>query len=458
MALLDSVSFYANNIRLAIWANGKYGALLPWENNTYIFVEHIEQEEFPTEKFHKTEWSEKCPTVTYGFVSYWLRNRERSTEYAKKLDGIAPGGTGGKTPVEIYGSYIEARKAWFEETMKKQPDAWKYPDLEKLFYEQNLTVNGEEELIGKSMALLEYLDEEDKAEFMNIVKNFLDYVEYIVEPYQHTKEEEAKKKRIEQYTKTAHALVERMKELDEKWPEPNRKDDDREYTIESPEIRKYAEKLTPLQIIVLQELISNAGNIPDREANTTLNQYSEPELWDACCPMFEAALINASFDCGHVFALEIEDKGRLVLRKFNQIQANAYAVSIPEEYMPFVTSVFRKTYRLCEKEIETYPEVANTFSRCIDPNEPAQVPIFIEACINRGCARETARQQADKVVKALIGLGVLEFEVEENQKKYKENVMRKMTRMKGKDLSNNDQELYDSVIKSLNRPVTEGSY
>lgn len=452
MSLLDKTSFFSNNTINAKWANGKTGAIIPTNKNQYIFVEHVYIEDRLELKYPENEWEEKSPVLAYGFVYYWLRHRKRKCKCAERLDLFVPEDRG-KTPKEIYDLYIEARKSWFLEYMSNRPDAWKYPDLEKMFYEKELTRATEKELILKSEPLLEYLDEEDKDEFVDVMKNFLNYVAHIVEPYQHIMENAARKKQVERNSRTLKALIKRaQEEADANWPNPERVQDDNIYTIDSPEVLEYAKKLTDLQTEILRQLVANAGEIETWQENPILNEYSEPEIWEACCSLYTDSIINAFIDWGHVSALRIEDKGKLVLRKHNMVKTSVN-VSILPGYEVYVTSVFLPSYRFCETNIDTYPEVVNTFNLCVDPNEPAQVPIFLRACISKNCARKSAQLQPQKVVKALIGLGILKFNTEEEEAKFTECVSRKNNRISDKELRGNDETIYNSVVDSLSRPT-----
>lgn len=317
MALLDSTSLYSNNTITAKWANGKIGEIIPTKKCQYIFVEHEYIEGRLHMKYLENEWEEKCPVIACGFVYHWLRHRKRKTLRAKRLDVFIPEDNY-KTPMEIYDLYIEARKSWFLEYMNNRPDVWKFPDLEKLFYEQSLTTASEEELILKSEPLLDYLDEEDREEFIDVMKNFLDYVAHIVEPYQHVMENATIQKQSEQ------------KEMDAKWPNPKRIKDNKVYTIDSPEILEYAKNLTELQTEILRQLVANAGKIKAWQDNPVLNQYSESEIWEACCPLYSNRIILAFMEWGHVSALKIEDKGKLVLRKKNSMN-NKGDIVVPKQ-------------------------------------------------------------------------------------------------------------------------------
>lgn len=133
-------------------------------------------------------------------------------------------------------------------------------------------------------------------------------------------EEEARKKRAEQNNCSIEAFCKHaQEEMEAKWPNPKRIIDNKVYTIESPEVLEYAKNLTPLQTEILRQLVANAGEIKTWQENPILNQYSEPEICEACCPLFIDSIILAFIDWGHVSALKIEDKGKLVLRKKNTL-------------------------------------------------------------------------------------------------------------------------------------------
>lgn len=140
----------------------------------------------------------------------------------------------------------------------------------------------------------------------------------------------ARQKKLEENSRSMQAIYRVQKEMEAKWPNPKRIKDNKVYTIESPEILEYAKDLTPLQTEILRQLVANAGKINEWQKNSVLNQYSEQEIWEACCPLYINNIILAFIEYGHVSALRIEDKGKLVLRKKNSMGENACFV-IPNE-------------------------------------------------------------------------------------------------------------------------------
>lgn len=323
MSLLDKIAFFSNASVCNIWANGKYGVIIPADKNTYRFVEYEKIGGQSHEKYSGQELEDKSPILAYGFVYYWLQHRKRSNKFEERLDSMFSKFCGKPheclTPKEIYDGYIEARKTWFFDVFKNRPDAWRFPDLEKAFYEQELNVSQEQELINYSFPLDEYLDEEDKEELNTVCFEFLEYLDYVI------------KERRKQYVKYNYR----------------------------------------------------------------------------------------------------------------------------KEYERNIDAVFNKKYKFNEKYYWTNPEVINAFQSCINQNEPSYILPFIEACIEKGCAKATAKYEAENVVKALVGLGLLEFENSEEQTRYASNVSKKFSRMKDKDLSDKDQDICDSVERVLNRPTQD---
>lgn len=455
MALLDSISLFSNSVIIAQWENGKLGSILPNDKSQFVFEEHEYIGDTNNLQRSETKQDEKCPVLACGFVYYWLLYRKRKTKRAERLDFLVPKDRG-KTPKEIYDIYIDARKQWFIQEMRKRPDVWKYPDLEKLFYEKNLTVEFEKNLILDSSPLLDFLDEEDKEELFDVMKNFLDYVAYIVEPYQHVMENAARQKRIEHNNSTIEAFCKHVQEdMDAKWPNPKHEPDNKVYTIESPEILEYAKNLTDLQAEILRQLVVCAGEIKTWQENPILNQYSEPEIWEACCPLYTDSIIIAFIDWGHVSALCIKDKGKLVLRKYKELRKDDVGseLELSGKSADAFKSVFLETFRMFDNEYSTIKIIPNVAKTMIDPLSSADVAVFMTACVDNrvGCARKRSLDSAAKIVDALIGLGVLHFEGEKNKKSFQDGVRRKIDRINKNGLMTKDNDMIKDIIDTIQK-------
>lgn len=134
--------------------------------------------------------------------------------------------------------------------------------------------------------------------------------------------------------------------------------------------------------------------------------------------------------------------------------------NIQQKYKDCIDSVFLPTYRMYDKDFPTYPQVREAAKYCIDPNEPTHIPIFIEACIAKGCARESARTTPTKIVHALIGLEVLPppSDTEEDKrelKNYITSVGRKLQRMNNTEMTEAENNIYEIVLKRLARPCCQ---
>lgn len=184
MAFLNSISTDSNRYYLCVWANGKYGAIKPNRQGKYIFYEckYDKDKNVTTPKYFHGEEDFLMP-IAYGFVSFWLSKRRM-----KRTDQRNTFTPAYLTPKEIYFLYIKERKSAYFAMMGGDANDTNDPELEKLFYEQNLTVDSEAELIAMSQPLLDYLDIEDEAEYYVVMADFLDYVESIVKPYQEVSE------------------------------------------------------------------------------------------------------------------------------------------------------------------------------------------------------------------------------------------------------------------------------
>ena len=139
-------------------------------------------------------------------------------------------------------------------------------------------------------------------------------------------------------------------------------------------------------------------------------------------------------------------------KRINEFEEILNPTTIPDECLEYVESVFLPSFRLLDESIPTYPQVRQAAKYCIDPNEPTHIPIFIAACIARKCARVTARNQPDKVLKALIGLGILRFKDEETFKNYRTSISQKTGRMRRQDeMKEDEKELFDSAYEILGK-------
>lgn len=467
MALLDSVSLYSNITTVTKWANGKFGLIIPTRKETYVFVEHEYKGDMLVCSVKEQERDEKCPVVAHGFVVYWLMHRERKSDYAKRLDVFVPKERT-MAPMEIFDSYIAQLKSRFFEMMKKRPDAWKFRDLGKTFYETVLTRESEAKYILQSEPLLEYLDDEDKEEFIDVMKNFLDYVSYTVEPYQHVMEKAVCQKRIDENRKTFKAIIARAEEENSKYPQPKPKPDNNKYNINSSEIKELALQIDDLQFEILQQLVAHKDDIPDWKDSEALNLFTNDEIRDAVFPLVEENLIIAHIEVGVVSHLKIKDKGKLVLRKFKSLDPSPTATDNPtdntneepapieilEEYKNAVKAVFIDTIRVEKKQVQTLPSIIKAFRHCIAPNSAPQIAVFVQACIAKRCARQTALGKPTDVVNALIGLGLIEVSEDEKQKKKEvkniaTNLGKKIRNTKSKPRSKSDNEIFYNVQAEL---------
>lgn len=295
-------------------------------------------------------------------------------------------------------------------------------------------------------------------------------------------EEEARRKSIKQNDEELLAFCENAQaELDAQWPNPIRKNDQWEYTIDSPEIQEYANTLTNLQLEILRQLNENKGEIKEWESNKILNSYTAKEIWEAVCPLYSECLILAFIEWGKVSSLKMGDKGKLVLRKYNEslvqmceqnsteevvaLQSQVddlkkrvadyeqiLHAQIPAEYESSIKSVFLPSYRLYNQDHPTYPQVREIGKFNLDPYEPTMVPIFIKACITMKCARKSAMKHPSKIVDALIGLGALQIE-ENNKKNFCDSVGRKIKRLETTSFTAGEQVYHDSFIEELKRPI-----
>lgn len=183
MALLNEISCIPNEYKLNIWDNGKYGAIKPNEQGNYIFFEFKYEAKLNiTSAVYPKEYEEFLIPITYGFVSFWLRNRRVS----RSADSFAKDYF---TTKELYVLYVHERKSEYFDEMHKRCSTISDSELETLFYEQNFVVATEKELIDKSARLLEFLDKEDKKEHDDVMCNFLEYIKNVVKPYQHFSED-----------------------------------------------------------------------------------------------------------------------------------------------------------------------------------------------------------------------------------------------------------------------------
>lgn len=467
MALLDSVSLYSNVTTVTKWANGKFGLIVPTRKETYVFVEHEYKGDMLICSVKEQEWDEKCPVLAHGFVTYWLMHRARKSDRAKRLDVFVPKERT-MAPMEIFDSYIAQLKSRFFEMMKKRPDAWKYPDLEKTFYETVLTRDYEAKYILQSEPLLDYLDEEDKMEFVDMMKNFLDYVSHIVEPYQHVIEKAARQKRIEENRKAFEDIIARAEEEESKFPHPKPKTDNKKYNIGSPEIYELALQIDALQFEILHQLVTHKDDIPDWKDNEMLNQFTNDEIREAVCPLVEENLVIAFMEVGIVSHIRIKDKGKLVLRKYKSLPQESQPIDsfaehankkvspieVPGEYKNSVKAVFIETVKVNNEKVQTFPSIVNAFQLCVAPNSAPQIAVFIQACIAKKCAKKAALDEPTSVVKALIGLGLIEVSEEEEQKKKEiknlaTNIGRKIRNSNGKPRSKADKEVFYNVQEEL---------
>lgn len=467
MALLDKISLYANNTIVTIWNNGKRGFISPTREGTYVFVDYSDEPVTVDNLSIKGEWPEKCPVVAYGFAAYWLMHRKRKSLRARRMDVFVPEERY-KNPVQTYKSYIEHLKTTFKKQFQERPDAWRYPDEDEFFYTNVLTRETEAKYILQSEPLLEYLDEEDKEEFVDVMKNFLDYVSHIVEPYQHVMENAVRQKRIEENRKTFEAIIARAEEEKAKFPQPKPKPDNKEYNINSPEIKELAQRINNLQFEILHQLVAHKDDIPDWKDNETLNQFTNDEIREAVCPLVEENLVIASIEVGIVSHIRIKDKGKFVLRKRKSLTQESHqidsttehadiedsSIEIPEEYKDAVKSVFLETIKVNKKEVYTFPAIIKTFRLYIAHSSASQIVMFIQACITKECARKSVLKEPTTVVKALIGLGLIEVSEDEEQKKKEiknlaSKIGKKNRSLKDKPRSKADNGIYYDVHTEL---------
>lgn len=180
MAFLDNISIYSNVRLLTQWANGKVGYIFPTKNETLCFYEPTE-EELKSRDYNPDADDGTLTTLAYGFAYYWLRNRRKDSPYGRLMKGLSR--SNDLTPKEIYDSYIANKKNNFYRWFNERTDSWKYDDPEALFYSQYLNYEYENELIYKSMVILDYIDEEDRIQFMDTMDNFILYLMKVVRTY-----------------------------------------------------------------------------------------------------------------------------------------------------------------------------------------------------------------------------------------------------------------------------------
>lgn len=140
--------------------------------------------------------------------------------------------------------------------------------------------------------------------------------------------------------------------------------------------------------------------------------------------------------------------GNEKLRENNEEQQSP---AIPEQYKASVESVFLKTFRYNDQNQDTYRIVREVAQICLDPNEAPQIPVFIHACSELKCSRESTLLYPRKVVDALIGLGILKFKDEAETKNFSDKVGRKNKRFDVCKMNELDQTLFDSFLDKLQR-------
>lgn len=134
-----------------------------------------------------------------------------------------------------------------------------------------------------------------------------------------------------------------------------------------------------------------------------------------------------------------------------ELEAALNPTGIREGYESDVDSVFLPTFTVAGQTVGTHDRVRKVGRHCIDPNEPKQVALFVEACSRLGAVRNLGIVSPTKIVRSLIGLGVLEKDKE--SKNYIENVRRKLNNLIAEKNLNVDEDKLDIMIRMLKKSV-----